>query len=386
MKLLNNMMSKEMIGGRILNLDNLFDENVPINDTYYWDDGLSAKEGAVLKFKKLVLITKIIVYSTNTYPLGDVRIECNNTTIYKQDFVSRTQPLIFEGSIITNQIDIMRYNVKDSVFQKILIYGEEIGFLIKENNKYYSIKEKYYNKETKLFEPIDTDNISNDLLYDIGFNNLENICNMSIDNNQIHPIDQFNNFTIISSCKYNLSINSKKTYKELIIANNDFPTIICNNIDYFSLKESTNNIKIAFSIDKGKTWKSYKNNQFINLNIDINTDKIYKDFSNEEKLSWNNAIDTIYELGINGSELLSVDFNILNIDKIRFAYLLYTENKEDISSMKKLIWQFDSKGIMELCDKNEIKIQLYYGGVKLISNIYAELLKTNITYEGINSI
>lgn len=387
MKLLNDIMSKELIGGRILDINSLFNEKVPINDTYYWDDGTTNREGAILKFKKPVLISKIIVYSTNTYPLGDVRIECNNKTIYKQEFVSRTHPLIYEGSIVTKQLDIMRYTVKDSVFQKILIYGDEIGFLLKENDKYYSIKEEYYNKESKLFEPVNiSENITNETIYNIGFNNLENICSMNIENNIVRPINQFNNFQIISSAKYDISVYAKKSYKELIVANNDFSIKVSKHIDYFSIKDFSNNIKIIFSIDEGTTWKSYYNNEFIDLDIKLAKDKLYNDFTNDEKISWDKALDIIYKLGIDSEKLLSVDFNVLDMNKIRFGYLFYIENENEDSYMKQLSWQFDSKGIMELCDKSEVKIQLYYGGVKLVSNIDISLLKTNITYESINSI
>ena len=53
--------------------------------------------------------------------------------------------------------------------------------------------------------------------------------------------------------------------------------------------------------------------------------------------------------------------------------------------MKNPIWQFDSKCTMDLVSPSEVKQQLYYAGVKLVSNIDADMLKINITYEGISN-
>lgn len=73
----------------------------------------------------------------------------------------------------------------------------------------------------------------------------------------------------------------------------------------------------------------------------------------------------------------------INAEKIRFGYILTATDAETMDRMTNLIWKFDSKGVMELVDGDKVKQQLFYGGVKLISNIDADMLKVNITYEGI---
>lgn len=152
--------------------------------------------------------------------------------------------------------------------------------------------------------------------------------------------------------------------------------------DNDGIVDEASNIKIAFSIDDGLTWKTYNEDTaaFEDMQITIPVDKKYSEFDEADLLNWNNAKDTIYSNGIDVSALNVIDFNVLDMKRVKFAYVLSASNVDDMSKMKQLLWQFDAHGYVELCDKSDVNIQIANSGIQLKSNIDADMLKVNIAW------
>lgn len=190
----------------------------------------------------------------------------------------------------------------------------------------------------------------------------------------------FGNVKFISRDSSVLDLDCLKTNNELVIANNDLPTTIQSNIDYFESQtklSGNGEIKIAFSIDEGITWETHNGADFVNLSITIPC-KPYEELTEDELIQWNNARDEILANGIHPDNLKTLDFNTLTFDKIRFAYVLHVEDVEDVALNKKLIWQFDTKNSMKLMTDSEIDIEVLSTGIKVTPKVDSSLIKLNI--------
>lgn len=251
-------------------------------------------------------------------------------------------------------------------------------FLVKSNNQYYSTDLSYYNTETKTYNPLTIKDIT------LGESISKIMKSKSINGETFSILDKFKNFKLVLQNDKRIVINGIKSNKELVVGKQSFSTKIASNIDFFNLDDNAHDIKISFSIDDGTTWKTWniESNSFEDISITI-PNKEFDTLTSEELIQWNNAKNVIYNNGINLSLLKTLDFNKLPIEKIKFAYVLSATNAIELSTMKNLIWQFDAKGVMELCSTSDIAIQLSNSGVILKPKINAAMLKTNITYEGI---
>lgn len=327
--------------------------------------------------KKFYINNKDITLNTN---IGAWSHEDVTGIIIGKSYYNSFNGNLYDMSFFNEPLNEFERTILFNMNNKLIIHNR---YLLKENDNYYSIKPEYYINNN--YQVLNINNFPTKEDFETyGFTNLNSLIeDVTINEEVIKPIDKFNNFKIISDYTKDISIKGIKSNKELVISNNNFSTRISNNIDYFKLQDSSNDIKIIFSIDNGIIWKSYNDNHFINLDISIPTTKSYNEFSNDEKQKWNEAITIIEQNGISVDMLQHIDFNKLNISNIRFGYLLSSNSPIELSYMTQLIWQFDSKGSMRLCKDSDIDIELYYGGLKLISNIDIDMIKTNITYEGI---
>lgn len=233
--------------------------------------------------------------------------------------------------------------------------------IIKQNNKYYTIK------DNSLIEIVD--NITQDVF-------IENSCTLL---NVIENIDLLDdNFQLVSLLENPYMVNSIKSASELIVASNNFSSKIAEHIDYFKAvyeKNANSYIKVAFSIDNGVTWKG---NNFEDLSVEIPL-KPYSDLTEEERTKWNTAKETIATGGIPIEDLETLDFNTLDFEYIRFAYVLSITSADDICNTSKLQWQFDAKGSMQLMDSSEIGIEVLSDSIKITPKVETELMKVNIS-------
>lgn len=135
----------------------------------------------------------------------------------------------------------------------------------------------------------------------------------------------------------------------LLIPTGDMNLSMVSNIDYFNVT-ATGDLKIICSADGGSTWKTFKNNQWENINL---------------------AVDDVRTNGMDVSTFNSVIglyWNLLiSASKVRFAYLL-----QDTVSIDELKCQYDGYGSWleaKLTDYDVIyasnsllQVKLYFSG------------------------
>ena len=303
----------------------------------------------VLLFEKLDLNKKI----------HHVIIRCNEVT----------KQLVFDAI----DVDEDGYLLSREEYIKRLVY-------IKQNNKYYSFSKDNYDTTTKMYREITIDDINNDL-YGNRIDNL--ITEVTIGDETFRPIDKFSNFKIVS--KYNIpkAIIGRKTKSSMIIANGDIYTKVASNIDKFTLTNTTTNnscIKMAVSFDNGSTWKTYTNNAFTDLSITIPC-KNYNSLTTEELTNWDNAKETIMNNGFTPDILEAIDFNtIVDLNTIRFAYVLYQDLSTDTCEVNNLSWQFDAKGSFQKMKDSEITTSFSNGIINITPSENQDMIITNYIY------
>ena len=329
----------------------------------YSDTTSSPKSFTILGSNDNIHYTKIKDYTDNSFKTNETKLFSFDKTVnfkYYKLQVNETngQPYTTIGELnyLLGKKDAF-YLIKDNGNNKIYNYD-------KDNNKLVEVTDISILKENAL---------NNTCIYDLN-NVLPLLSNLSDD------------LTLLSNKDAAVLVNGIKSTKELIVGKNSFSTRIASNIDWFKLDDDAI-AKVVFTIDDGTTWKTYNtsNSAFEDLSVSIPNNKDYKDFTDEEKMAWNEAKEIFYNQGIDSSILNTIDFNSFDIEDIRFGYVLTAIDSNTMDKMKNLIWQFDSKGTMDLVDTSQVRQQLYYAGTKLISNIDADMLKVNITYEGINN-
>lgn len=259
-----------------------------------------------------------------------------------------------------------RYNSKIYTgFSEIKIFDNKTPiFLIKKDDIYYTI-------ENNLLKQIGTE-INEEIIINNGIEEL------AVINENINILPD--NFSVISNEEFQLTIKGLKENKQLVIASDDFSSTIQENIDYFecrALQNGNGQIKISFSLDSGNSWKSYKDGNFIDLDCNIPL-KEFDLLTDEELELFNTAKQKIYENGINFNELKNIDFNVLNFEKIRFAYVLSVENSKDVAINKELIWQFDCKGSLKQLKDSEFDLELKENIIEFKPLINSDMIKINI--------
>ena len=252
---------------------------------------------------------------------------------------------------------------------------------IKQDNKYYGFSDDNYDTTTKMYKEVTLDDIKN-LKYNSLISNLTK--ETTIGDETFKPIDKFTNFQLISPCDNNpKTVIGSKSKSGLIVANGDiYAGKISNRINNFTLDNTVNNnsaIKMAVSFDNGSTWKTYKDGTFQELSITI-PNKYYANMTDEEKTNYSNAKTTILENGFNASDLSSIDFNIDNLDTIRFAYVLYQDSINDDCKMSDLSWNFNAKGYLQKMKDSEVDTSFCNGIIKITPLIDCEMIITNYNY------
>ena len=314
-------------------------------------------------------------------------------TINNIDFTDNYQTIIFEKtnlmktahhiSLKTNNSNYFIFYCIDIDYDGYLLTEEEYNqsSYIKQDNKYYGFSDDNYDTTTKMYKEVTLDNIKN-----LKYNNL--ILNLTkettIGDETFKPIDKFTNFQLISP--YNnkpKTVIGSKSKSGLIVANGDiYAGKISDRINSFTLDYTVNNnsaIKMAVSFDNGSTWKTYKDGAFQELSITI-PNKYYVNMTDEEKTNYSNAKTTILESGFNASDLSSIDFNIDNLDTIRFAYVLYQDSINDDCKMSDLSWNFNAKGYLQKMKDSEVDTSFCNGIIKITPLIDCEMIITNYNY------
>lgn len=263
---------------------------------------------------------------------------------------------------------------------KISTFAKDTTY-IKQDNKYYGFSDDNYDTTTKMYKEVTLDNIKNLEYSNLIFNLTKET---TIGNETFKPIDKFTNFQLISPYDNKpKTVIGSKAKSGLIVANGDiYAGKISDRINSFTLDYTVNNnsaIKMAVSFDNGSTWKTYKDGAFQELSITI-PNKYYANMTDEEKTNYSNAKTTILESGFNASDLSSIDFNIDNLDTIRFAYVLYQDSINDDCKMSDLSWNFNAKGYLQKMKDSEIDTSFCNGIIKITPLIDCEMIITNYNY------
>lgn len=313
-------------------------------------------------------------------------------TINNIDFTDNYQTIIFEKtnlmktahhiSLKTNNSKYFIFDCIDIDYDGYLLTEEEYNqsSYIKQDNKYYGFSDDNYDTTTKMYKEVTLDDIKS-LKY--GNSTLNLTKETTLGDETFKPIDKFTNFQLISSYNKPKTIIGSKSKSGLIVANGDiYAGKISNRINSFILDNTVNNnsaIKMAVSFDNGSTWKTYKDGTFQELSITI-PNKYYANMTDEEKTNYSNAKTTILESGFNASDLSSIDFNIDNLDTIRFAYVLYQDSINDDCKMSDLSWNFNAKGYLQKMKDSEIDTSFCNGIIKITPLIDCEMIITNYNY------
>lgn len=125
----------------------------------------------------------------------------------------------------------------------------------------------------------------------------------------------------------------------LLIPKKDFNLSYAEHIDYFKLVASGKNLKIIISADGGVTWKTFKNEKW--LDIDLNIKEVEK-----------NGITTEVFNKINESFWNELITN----KKVRFAYLFKMNNMDDVEELDDLKLQYDGVGMWVQVPETSYKV------------------------------
>lgn len=113
----------------------------------------------------------------------------------------------------------------------------------------------------------------------------------------------------------------------ILIASGDKDLSYVDNIDYFEITATGDNVKIICSTDGGQIWKTFNVDHWEDVNLTVDDVKI-----KGINIATFNAINSTY-------------WNLLNTNKkIRFAYLLSMDSISDTESIDNLDLQYDGKG------------------------------------------
>ena len=262
----------------------------------------------------------------------------------------------------------------------ILFSLGELRYLLAVDTPFYLIDDngvyKNYNEESNsLVEVQDTsilnaDTINNTCIYDL--NKVKDLIDL-----------KSNGVKVISNKNIKAKTKVLKTTKQMIIGSGDFSTRLADNIDYFKFQYNISDencvIKTVISIDSGKTWKSYINGNWESLENSV-TIKDYSDLTELEKNNWNNLLDEILTKGINIKDINeTLDFNSLDMEKCRFAYVIQIRDINSKALLKDLKMQFDSIGSYEqLNPKTEVNIKMTNKDISITPLKNIELMKINV--------
>ncbi|WMJ80984.1 signal peptidase II [Clostridium sp. MB40-C1] len=116
-------------------------------------------------------------------------------------------------------------------------------------------------------------------------------------------------------------------FDRLLIPKGDINLSNSRHIDYFKLKAEGKNLRIVCSVDSGKSWKVFKGDKWVNVNLtldDVRDNGMTTElFNSINDVFWNELVTT---------------------NKIRFAYLFSMDDIKDVEELDNLDLQFDSQG------------------------------------------
>ncbi|WP_096635805.1 signal peptidase II [Clostridium cochlearium] len=116
-------------------------------------------------------------------------------------------------------------------------------------------------------------------------------------------------------------------FDRLLVPTGDMNLSNVEHIDYFKLTATGKNIRIVCSVDSGNTWKTFNNEKWVDVNLDVesvrNNGMTIELFNSINDVFWNELVTT---------------------KKIRFAYLFSQDSIADVEELDNLDLQYDGQG------------------------------------------
>lgn len=243
---INSLIEFEGMGGTVFSkndntYNNLFKEEIPDPmETYYWYNTQTSREGIRIKNTNNYKITHIDIYGSYQWALEDCKLEAmsdDGTKVKKilkeQDKVSNTgntqgyTPMYYEGTYNGKIVDFVRYTPSsNNCITRILVFGNTYArkVLLEKNGKYYSISDDKYDTEQRIYNPLEIENIDENIFNDNSFNIQDLFTEKNIGDENFKPIDKFNNFKLIILTKDVEEIQKINEIK-LYLSGEDIPPI-----------------------------------------------------------------------------------------------------------------------------------------------------------------
>ena len=224
------------------------------------------------------------------------------------------------------------------------LWGKDFeGVILQSNKDYYSIDEKYYNSSTKNYNAISDLSASNFSNYEFDISDLFD--EITINEETFKPIDKFESFSIISTSQNTLTVNGIKVDKSMIATMEPLSMAAYETIHNITADYTTENngaIKLIFSFDKGNTWKTYDVSTNVWNTVSVNIpNKLYDNFTSEEKSNWDFARDIILSDGISVQNLGNVVFSTETIKTLMFAIAFSRPTYADTCTLRGLNIKYD---------------------------------------------
>jgi len=250
-----------------------------------------------------------------------------------------------------------------------------IKILIKMNGSYYSILDNLYDLTLQSYTPLSNPS------FEFAFNRNKLFNEITIEGETFKPIDKFNNFSIVNKNIDEMFLQGIKSSSELVVQAFDVNFTLMskvNFIDYLYTEPIESSVKLVLSRDMGDTWETI--NDLGNL---IYTDciipkKSYKKMNTFELSQFIAAKETIRSVGFTISSMKNLNFNLVNIELLRFAFVLSTDSYLNNPSINSLKINFDEKGYLKELEDSECDIEVFDHSVKVTSHIESPMIQTSI--------
>ena len=264
------------------------------------------------------------------------------------------------NKILTDDSEIQlneKYKITDPSVDnsKIGLYSGEYAWLeqdclIKLNDKYYSILEEFWDKETKQFNEVGS------LDFEKSFLLPDLTKQVTYGDDTFVPIDKFDNFSIVFKDENikKLNINGYKIPNK---------TVITNPID-LRMVENFNNL--------------YINGSNVKCLIKFNEEEVFYKYNFETNTLETKEIDNILTNGIDISQVKDIDFNTIKekleeLKNITFAFYL-----EQDSVVNNIVIDYLEVGEFSQKTSTQTKLKVGYKKITIQPTFSTNLLKINV--------
>lgn len=324
-------------------------------------------------------------YFKNCISNGNHRMICSNKITLEDSYgyfsLYSTTGCIIDNTVITSTLSLdskLEITNQELIDRGLGLYRGRYpwifaNFLVWMNSKYYSPQPKFYDSNAKMYKEISKSDISINGIDEYLVSDFYDFTRVKyeVEGEVFYPIDKFDNFRLIAMNLNYIYANGIKSNYELIVQTFDLnPTSVkqINNVLVSASITNDSDIKFVFSQDTGETWQTFENDTLTFTDCVIPR-KSYDDMSQMEKDSFNTALETIKEKGITLADFQKIDFNSLNLQRLRFAYVINRNNYLSTSNITEISWNYEDKDYLRELRDSEYVTDVFEHVLKIKSNI-----------------